>query len=510
MIKSKLIYIVGLLSLWQGAGGYCARDAWAGPDNDSSYQGVIRKNLELRKTVRGLEIKYRDLENERKVLILHVKELQETRDLTDRVIRDLNDRITKLKEEMAKDPHLSATMESLNRQMNAVIAERDQSRQALESLTETSGRERQALFEESGREREDLLNKNRQLTEDLAETRRMMEAGTRDSDDARKKLEEELNQTKFLYEEKERKLSEQLRAVEARREEALRSLRESEAGPVRPNRGTEKLNRQVRGQAPRIEAMEKDLRRREKESKAALGKVQQERAALEKRLKDARALTRGKETEKRLPQEPSAAPDNHRPPQELKDAAAETKMKNLEASLEKLTLRAAAREEEIDALKEKKSELEQKLVRYIEKMLNMEETVRTHPAMLQRPADDAQGAGARQPGEESPAMSKAQTKKELARQKLNAHYNLALAYDKMEMYKEEEKEYLACLKVDPQDANVHYNLGILYDDKLNMNVKAVEHYKKFLELRPVGEDAQEVKTWILYAQQEQRLGEQTR
>jgi tetratricopeptide (TPR) repeat protein len=85
------------------------------------------------------------------------------------------------------------------------------------------------------------------------------------------------------------------------------------------------------------------------------------------------------------------------------------------------------------------------------------------------------------------------------------HFNLAVAYDKTGLYGAEEREYLECLKLDPGDANVHYNLGILYDDKLNDGVKALKHYRRYLELRPSGEDAEQVKEWVLTAEQKQRL-----
>lgn len=91
------------------------------------------------------------------------------------------------------------------------------------------------------------------------------------------------------------------------------------------------------------------------------------------------------------------------------------------------------------------------------------------------------------------------------RQRLDMHFNLAVAYDKTGMYREEEQEYLQCLKIDPNDANVHYNLAILYDDRLNDNIKAVKHYEKYLQLRPSGEDTEQVKDWLLYAQEKAKL-----
>ncbi len=91
------------------------------------------------------------------------------------------------------------------------------------------------------------------------------------------------------------------------------------------------------------------------------------------------------------------------------------------------------------------------------------------------------------------------------RQRLDMHFNLAVAYDKTGMYREEENEYLQCLKIDPNDANVHYNLAILYDDRLNDNLKAIKYYKRYLQLRPSGEDTEQVKDWLLYAQEEAKL-----
>lgn len=96
------------------------------------------------------------------------------------------------------------------------------------------------------------------------------------------------------------------------------------------------------------------------------------------------------------------------------------------------------------------------------------------------------------------------------KQRLDMHFNLAVAYDKTGLYKQEEQEYLECLTIDPLDANVHYNLAVLYDDKLNDDAKAVEHYKKYMELRPAAEDIEKVKQWLFYAEEELHLGRSSR
>lgn len=87
---------------------------------------------------------------------------------------------------------------------------------------------------------------------------------------------------------------------------------------------------------------------------------------------------------------------------------------------------------------------------------------------------------------------------------------MAIAYNRLKMHSEEEKEYKKCLKINPKDAHVHYNLAILYDDKLNRKNKAIKHYKKYIQLHPTGEGVNQVKEWLLYAEQEVRLGSQSR
>jgi tetratricopeptide (TPR) repeat protein len=80
--------------------------------------------------------------------------------------------------------------------------------------------------------------------------------------------------------------------------------------------------------------------------------------------------------------------------------------------------------------------------------------------------------------------------------RLRAHYNMAVMYDRQRMFKSAEEQYLICLELNPNDAYVHYNLGILYDAKLQEPKKALYHYRRFFALQPEGEDAEKVKEWI--------------
>jgi tetratricopeptide (TPR) repeat protein len=177
---------------------------------------------------------------------------------------------------------------------------------------------------------------------------------------------------------------------------------------------------------------------------------------------------------------------------------AEARLAELEKELSTQEAKATLQESEIMVLRDEKSKLEQKLIRYIERIIQEED----------KGKKDA--GAAQQLGSWSPAAIKKKTKREIAQQKLDMHYNMALAYDRQGLYREEEREYLKCLRINPNDANVHYNLAILYDDKLNENKKAIKHYNKFLQLRPVGQDAQQVKTWMIHAEQEDRLGPEMR
>ncbi len=89
---------------------------------------------------------------------------------------------------------------------------------------------------------------------------------------------------------------------------------------------------------------------------------------------------------------------------------------------------------------------------------------------------------------------------------LEKHFNLAVIYEMNGLYKDSEREYLECLKIDPKDADVHYNLAILYDDRLNNNKKAQKHYYSFLKNRPIGESGERVRDWIMRSELEKRLG----
>jgi nucleoid-associated protein YgaU len=56
--------------------------------------------------------------------------------------------------------------------------------------------------------------------------------------------------------------------------------------------------------------------------------------------------------------------------------------------------------------------------------------------------------------------------------------------------------YEASLDGTAKSADVHYKLALLYDDKLNDQLNALHHFKRFLSLEPTGKRAAEVKNFM--------------
>ncbi|GEM_PF-4084098 len=111
---------------------------------------------------------------------------------------------------------------------------------------------------------------------------------------------------------------------------------------------------------------------------------------------------------------------------------------------------------------------------------------------------------------EKALMVNKEFKEKFDKEMMKKHFNLAVVYEMNGLYKDSEKEYLECLKIDPDDADVHYNLAILYDDRLNENKKAQKHYYKYLSFRPIGESGERVRDWILRTELERRFGSTVR
>ncbi len=76
------------------------------------------------------------------------------------------------------------------------------------------------------------------------------------------------------------------------------------------------------------------------------------------------------------------------------------------------------------------------------------------------------------------------------------NYNLGVAYTGAGYYDEAIEAYLRSLELNPSNADAHYNLAVVYDTVRQDPEKAVEHYKKYLELKPGASDSGDIREAI--------------
>ncbi|MCX5697205.1 MAG: tetratricopeptide repeat protein [Candidatus Omnitrophica bacterium] len=77
------------------------------------------------------------------------------------------------------------------------------------------------------------------------------------------------------------------------------------------------------------------------------------------------------------------------------------------------------------------------------------------------------------------------------------HYNLAVAFTQAKLYDEAIDAYKKSLEYNPANPEAHYNLGLLLANVKGQTEEAVEHYRKYLQLKPDAEDKEEVEAWIV-------------
>ncbi|MFA5320616.1 MAG: tetratricopeptide repeat protein [Candidatus Omnitrophota bacterium] len=73
------------------------------------------------------------------------------------------------------------------------------------------------------------------------------------------------------------------------------------------------------------------------------------------------------------------------------------------------------------------------------------------------------------------------------------NYNLGVAYTSAKYYDEAVTAYLRSLELNPSNPDAHYNLAVVYDTIKQDPEKAVEHYRKYLELKPGADDADDIR-----------------
>ena len=437
----------------------------------SDYELLVQRNLELREKIGVLEQKYTDLENERNVLIGHVRNLQQEKERLvsargspsvdgsryariETVVKEVSDKLSVVTEEKAGlEKELTKTKE--------ILEEGQAKAKTLEQENSALNKELKNIKEELaarpvGSLREEKTAKNRMMVDE--------EQPQTELADSKKVLEVSRLEVKTLRSEKD-VLVEQI-------EEVQKKLKKSQVA-----------QKDIAIERAFLRAQEAELKARDR---SLLSESDQLKADVQRLTKVNAAL---KDTEQKLQQaqqDLNAARAGSR-----KIEAKNRKLENKFAKMDILKTRARKNEEELQALRMLQEEHEA----MIRELTSEKTALEARLARVDAPGGAASAAYARWKNTISPAK----------KQRLDMHFNLAVAYDKTKMYKAEEREYLECLRLDPRDANVHYNLGILYDDKLKNDARAIKHYQKYLQLRPMGEDSEQVKEWIMHAEQQQRL-----
>lgn len=82
-------------------------------------------------------------------------------------------------------------------------------------------------------------------------------------------------------------------------------------------------------------------------------------------------------------------------------------------------------------------------------------------------------------------------------QEARFHYNCGVMAYNSEKWRRAMREFKLALEKNPLDADSQYNLAVIYDEVKKDREKAIEHYKRYLELNPEAPDAARVKNYIV-------------
>jgi len=87
----------------------------------------------------------------------------------------------------------------------------------------------------------------------------------------------------------------------------------------------------------------------------------------------------------------------------------------------------------------------------------------------------------------------------------NMHYNLGTVLQAQNKYAEAIKEFKMDLMANPNDADAHYNLALIYDKGINNREEAIDHYNMYLKINPDATDALQVKERLTDLETQQKI-----
>jgi len=74
----------------------------------------------------------------------------------------------------------------------------------------------------------------------------------------------------------------------------------------------------------------------------------------------------------------------------------------------------------------------------------------------------------------------------------DTHYNMGVIFAKNEEYARAAKEFEMVVELKPDDADAHYNLGLIYAEHIPDRNKAMDFFRRYLDINPGASDA----TWV--------------
>jgi tetratricopeptide (TPR) repeat protein len=102
-------------------------------------------------------------------------------------------------------------------------------------------------------------------------------------------------------------------------------------------------------------------------------------------------------------------------------------------------------------------------------------------------------------------MKEKKTDGKLEQEVAKMHYNLGVILQGQNRYDEAIKEFEGDLSVNSNDADAHYNLALIYDKGKNNREEAIVHYNIYLKINPDAPDALEVKERLTDLEAQQKI-----